>query len=113
MTTKSTVVNMLVAERVREIQGLREESDETAEDTEEEGAATDPDGGGDTDPEESEVGEEEELPPVFEEQSGQWYRPNTQEGHKFAVRMHDGSSTKYYKTVKGAAKRLRGEYGDG
>lgn len=112
MTTKSTVANMLIAERVREIQGLREESEEAAEDprVEEDEASSEPEE--DPESEDEQDGDSDDLPPIFEERSERWYRPNTQKGHKFAVRMPEGVSTKYYQTVEGAANRLRKEYGD-
>lgn len=44
---------------------------------------------------------------VFDRHSDKWYRPEGK--HEYAVRRPDGP-TKYYKTRRGAAQRLRDEY---
>jgi hypothetical protein len=50
------------------------------------------------------------LPSIFHEYSEIWYRPNTSEDHKFAIRIpEDGpvsANRRYYKTVGGAKKML-------
>ena len=95
MTTKSTVAQMLLAERVRQLQGERsDESDESSETAQ------------------SEVEEPgESLPEVFDQHRDHWYRPDS-EKYKFAVRVPDFDKPKYYKTQDNAAKRLRDEYGE-
>lgn len=101
MTTKSTVAQMLVAERVRQLQ---EESDESDETTESEEQATES--------EDEDVGEEDGEPAIFERHPDKWYVPNTQKGYKYAVRLPESADTdrKYYKTVDGAVERLRQHY---
>ena len=94
MTTKSTVAQMLLAERVRELQ------DERAGDVEGDGS------------EPAESGHVEgELPNIFGRHDEHWYRPDSEE-HDFAVRVPGDTGTKYYKTQEGAAERLRKEYGE-
>jgi predicted transcriptional regulator len=108
MTTKSTVANMLVAERVRQMQ---EEEGESGDESES--------GGEVSEAEQEDMGEVAEsgketggLREIFDRHSDKWYRPNTQENHKFAVRMPDsaGADVKYYQTEQGAANRLDEEY---
>jgi predicted transcriptional regulator len=108
MTTKSTVANMLVAERIRQIRDDEEEESEEVEDDGEVSESDEPT----TEPEEGEEGGDEGLPGVFERHSDKWYRPDTEEDYMFAVRMPEGDGTnrKYYKTVRYAANRLRKEY---
>lgn len=91
MTTKSTVAQMLVAERVREMK----QGGESAE--------PDADEDGDED------GENRGLSGVFERHPDKWYRPDSSQGNKFAVECGD-DRRRYYKTQDGAAKRLRREY---
>ena len=104
MTTKSTVAQMLLAERVRELQGERSESSSDPE------SAPEPKG---SEPEEEAVGESGDggEPAILEQHNDKWYTPDSQEGYKYAVRMPDGDR-KYYKTPKHAADRLRKEYGE-
>ena len=93
MTTKSTVAQMLLAERVRELQGARSGDDEESE--------------------QSESGEVEQvgrgLPEVFDRHDDHWYRPDSDK-YQFTVRLPDSDDRKYYKTQDNAAKRLRKEY---
>lgn len=103
MTTKSTVAQMLVAERARELKDERSESSSgSASESEAEGS--------ETGEREADGSDGDDLPPIFEKHRDKWYTPNSQEDYKFAVRMEDGDR-KYYKTKKHAAKRLRQEYG--
>lgn len=88
MTTKSTVAQMLVAERVRQLQ---EESVESVG----------KDGGEDA--------SEGTEPAIFQRHSDKWYYPDSRE-NKYAVKNASGGGRKYYKTVDGAAARLRKEY---
>ena len=81
MTTKSTVAQMLVAERVRELKG----------------GAPDLANG-------SEVAQG-----IFKRYSDKWYTPDSDKGYEYAVRLKDGD-VKYYKTADGAAGRLSKEY---
>lgn len=95
MTTKSTVANMLLAERVRQLQDERSESS--------------------SGPDQEEVGAKGELaddgkPEIFERCSDKWHVPDSQKGNKYAVRTA-GGELMYYKTERGAADRLREEYG--
>lgn len=90
MTTKSTVAQMLLAERVRELQDERS--------------------GSTADPEPEESGPEGELPAIFQQCENKWYVPDSQKGYKFAVVTADGEKM-YYKTERGAEDRLRQEYG--
>lgn len=92
MTTKSTAAQMLLAERVRQLQG----------DSVDDG---DSDESGSESPDQSGSG----LPEVFERHHEHWYRPDSKE-NDFAVRLPQNEGTKYYKTQDGAASRLRKEY---
>jgi len=92
MTTKSTVAQMLLAERVRELQEERAGG----------GEAEQPESG---QPDQSGSG----LPNVFDRHDDHWYRPDSEE-NEFAVRLPGDGETKYYKTQDGAAKRLRDEF---
>lgn len=92
MTTKSTAAQMLLAERVRQLQGESDGDDET--DQSDSGA-----------PDQSDSG----LPEVFERHDSRWYRPDSQK-YDFAVRLPGDGGTKYYKTQDGAASRLRKEF---
>lgn len=98
MTTKSTVANMLVAERVRQLRG---ETGGSGGSWAAVGEST-----------ESEGGKSTGLPPIFEKHRDRWYRPDTEEDYKFAIRMPEesGTHTKYYKTTERAAERLKEEY---
>ena len=93
MTTKSTVAQMLIAEKVRELRGA--------------------DSGDSEELDQSESGEVEEvgrgLPEVFDRHSDHWYRPDSDK-HEFTVRLPGHEDRKYYKTQDGAANRLRKEY---
>lgn len=99
MTTKSTVAQMLLAERVRLLQaerrGILAESESEEPEPEGEGA----DGSGDN-------GE----PAILERHRDKWHTPDSQEGYNYAVRTVEGR-LKYYKTARHAANRLREEYG--
>lgn len=95
MTTKSTVSQMLLAERVRQLK--EERSGET-------GSSSEASQSDDGDPGQS-------LPEPFREHIEKWYRPDG-EKHDFAVRMPGDEKTKYYKTQEGAEKRLREQYGE-
>lgn len=108
MTTKSTVAQMLVAERAREIRGGEveeppavEPEEETPESEEETPEAED-----------AGIGEDSGLPPIFERHSDRWYVPDSDRGYKFAVKLGGDADTgpNYYKTVEGAEERLREEY---
>lgn len=92
MTTKSTAAQMLLAERVRQLQGDDDGDDET--DQSDSGASHQSDSG---------------LPEVFERHKSKWYRPESQKNN-FAVRLPEDRGTKYYKTQDGAASRLRKEF---
>lgn len=100
MTTKSTVAQMLVAERVREMreEGTGEEIEDQSSEAEESSRSGS---------ESKEMGVED-LPPIFAERSDKWYKPNSDK-HEFAVECNNGEK-KYYKTAENAAKRLRGDY---
>jgi predicted transcriptional regulator len=95
MTTKSTVAQMLLAERVREIQAERS--------------------GGGEEADQSEPGEVEEVgravPEVFDRHSDHWYEPDSDK-YDFVVYLPGHEERKYYKTAENAAKRLRKEYDD-
>jgi polyphosphate kinase len=69
-------------------------------------AATDgvglPGGDGDDD------GDHRRLPAVFRANANRWYVPDS-DTHDWAVRTRDGGR-RYYKTLDGAAERLRREY---
>lgn len=93
LVTKSTVAQMMVAERYRQLQGERPDDDRSTR----EGV---PDVTGKT----SGRG-------VFERHSEQWYEPNSSRGYEYAVRTK-GGRTKYYKTRKGARERLLAEYSE-
>lgn len=97
MTTKSTVAQMLIAERVKNIKANRDGQAtlEQSVPSEVEEAS------------EQEVGEPD-LPEVFEKHSDKWYEPDSK-NNNFAVRLKNGQR-KYYKTVEYAAERLRDEY---
>lgn len=93
MTTKSTVAQMLIAERVKM---LKEDRD---------GQTT----LGQSVPSSSDdENQKSGLPEVFQKHSEHWYEPDSKQ-HEYAVRLPNGER-KYYKTQDGAAKRLRSEY---
>jgi len=89
MTTKSTVAQMLLTERVKQ---LKEERSEAVEDD----AGT---------PEE----EGSSVSGALERHPDKWYRPDG-EKYEYAVRMPGDADTKYYKTQDGAENRLKEEY---
>jgi len=80
MTTVSSTAQMLLAEKVKEIDGA--EADKSDSD-----------------------GSEDD---VFDHFPDKWYRPSGK--YSYAVRTAEGEETKYYKTRNGAAKRLTQEY---
>lgn len=92
MTTKSTAAQMLLAERVRQLQG--DDGGDDGADQSDSGA-----------PDQSDSG----LPEVFERHDSRWYRPDSQK-HDFAVTLPGDGGRKYYKTQDGAADRLRTEF---
>lgn len=91
MTTKSTVAQMLLTERVKQLK------EERSEEVEEEADAPDEEGSS--------------APGVLERHDQHWYRPDG-EKYNYAVRMPGDTDTKYYKTQEGAEDRLRKEYGE-
>lgn len=97
MTTKSAVAQMLLAERVRQLQGGGEGGEEPAPEK------ADQSDSGEVD----QVGRG--LPEIFDRYDEHWYRPDGQK-YEFAVRLPGHDDTKYYKTQDGAADRLRKEY---
>ena len=90
MTTVSSTAQLLLAEKVREMDGGRE----TAEGLN---------------------GSEPSEDDVFDRHPDAWYEPNS-EKHNYAVYVpadagvHDEGKTRYYKTKHGAAKGLRRWY---
>jgi len=116
MTSVSSTAQQLLAERYHmdrtdeepeddELSGSEEGAPESKESEgwEDDGA----DEGGDADQGE---GEGDDLPEIFRKQSDKWYHPDSDRGHQYAVRTLSGNGPKYYKTVDGAANRLREEY---
>lgn len=105
MTTKSTVAQMLVAERVRQLQlgEIEDEKDIVPEAL----GSSEPDS--DTVDSDDDSGLDEK-PEIFERCSDKWHVPDSKKGNKYAVRTADGELM-YYKTERGAAQRLREEYG--
>lgn len=100
MTTKSTVAQMLVAERARQSQlGHMGEEDSIVPEN--------------PAPDRVELAnsDSEDRPAIFDRYSDKWHVPDSSEGNKFAVRTTDGRLV-YYKTQKHAARRLREEYGE-
>lgn len=93
MTTVSSTAQQLLAEKYRsETGGSSTDSDSTESATEEDGGSAG-------------------LPAIFERHPDKWYRPDTEEGHEFAVRLSDDEwSNRYYKTQDRAAERLKDEY---
>ena len=104
LTTKSTVVQMIVAEHFQEVKGEQQEGD-----TEEEESTNHSEG---EESEESDAREgsqnEERKPAVFQKHGDRWYVPDSQKGYNYAVRCPD--RTRYYKTQEGAENRLIQEY---
>jgi polyphosphate kinase len=96
MTTKSTVAQMLLAERVKQIRG---EPDAPPVDRQT----------SDDSPDEDESDDGDSLGEIFEKYPEKWYRPNSQ-NQNYAVYLKDKDKRKYYKTAEGAAKRLKREY---
>lgn len=90
MTTKSTAAQMLVAERVKQLQDDGDDDEPETNDT------NDEDGGGN------------DLPPIFERHSDKWYRPDSTTDTEFAVECPD--RRRYYKSQDGAEGRLRREF---
>jgi len=101
LTTKSTVVQMIVAEHFQEVKEEQQESG-----TEEEESTNSPES------EESDAREdsreEEREPAVFQKHGDKWYVPDSQQGYSYAVRCPD--KTRYFKTQDGAEKRLIREF---
>lgn len=99
LVTKSTVAQMLIAERYRQIQDERQDESVVPEvkgsEPEEEYPTTANSNG---------------KPAVFERHSDKWHVPDSNKGYKYAVQMAAGGRLKYYKTEDGAAERLRREY---
>ena len=96
MTTISSTAQQLLAEKYRAERDGSSSGGESSEGT------ADSAGQG--------KGESDGLPAVFRRHADKWYTPESDEGYKFAVRVPDRDSNKYYKTQEGAAKRLRREY---
>lgn len=98
MTTKSTVAQMLLAEKVQELQAERSGEGGKSEQTDQ-GTETLPAGvdepGGERD--------------VLEATKEHWYYPDS-DVYEYAVRLPDRDDRKYFKTEDGARKRLRREY---
>ena len=92
MTTKSTAAQMLLAEKVRELQDKRSADPGSDQQSE----PTNGDSNGD-------------LPKTFQANSEHWYRPDSNK-YQFAVRLPENGDTRYYKTAKKAAERLNKEY---
>jgi polyphosphate kinase len=92
MTTKSTAAQMLLAEKVRELQDERSAEPESEQVSE----PIDGDANGD-------------LPKIFQTYSERWHRPDS-DTYEFAVKLPDGEGTRYFETLAGAASRLETEY---
>lgn len=110
MTTKSTVAQMLVAERVQQLQEESDEPDGEPNDLEAEPSNQE------AEPSNS-IGEDrDDEPDVFDRHPDKWYRPDSIK-HEYAVytpedrynREHSNNQ-RYYKTRDGAAERLRDWY---
>lgn len=103
LTTKSTVVQMIVAEYFR---NQIEESDESEEDDDPEESLPE-----ETDESTSgkigDDGDKSESEEIFEKHSENWYKPDGKK-NDYAVEHPSGErgKRKYYKTASGAAKRL-------
>lgn len=98
MTTKSTVAQMLLAEKVQEIQAERSGEGESSGGTDRKNdtLSSGVDGsGGELD--------------VFEATTEHWYYPSSNK-YEYAVRLPGHDDRKYYKTKDGARKRLKREY---
>lgn len=93
LTTKSTAAQMLLAERVQQLQA--EGSGDGSASSQSTGGASEEEGSG--------------LPGVFGRYDDSWYRPDSKKNN-FAVRLPGDGGTKYYKTQEGAAERLRKEF---
>lgn len=95
LTTKSTVVQMMVAERYRQLQDERQDEPAVSEVKESE----------------TDRGEfaDSGKPGIFDRQSDHWYVPDSSKGNQYAVEAVDGR-VHYYKTMNGAETRLRREY---
>lgn len=91
LVTKSTVVQMMVAERYQQLQDERPDSDSSTRE------------------EIPDVREETPEEDVFERYSDHWYEPDSNRGYEYAIRTEDGR-TKYYKTREHAKERLLAEY---
>ena len=101
LTTKSTVVQMIVAEHFQEVKGEQQEGGAEEEES------TNPTEDEDSDTQEDSQ-EEEGKPGVFQKHGDKWYVPESQKGYNYAVRCPD--KTRYYKTQDGAENRLIEEY---
>lgn len=91
LVTKSTVAQMMVAERYQQLQDERADDDSSRRE------------------EIPDVQEETPEEDVFERYSDCWYEPDSGKGYEYAVRTK-GGRTKYYKTRKYAEERLLDEY---
>jgi hypothetical protein len=100
MTTVSSTAQQLLAEKYREDHAGEEAA-----------AVEDETNGTTTDEERPDTGDSD-LPAVFDRQADHWYIPDSEQDYIIAVRMPEDANTgrKYFKTVNGAAKRLRREY---
>ena len=112
MTTKSTVAQMLLVERVRE---LREDGAVDLSDGVAESESADQDDGTPDRDEVDRSADEEELPEIFHEHEDKWIRRGEDYDHNFSVRApREGQNAKYYqyKTVEHARNRLEKEFGE-
>lgn len=101
LTTKSTVVQMIVAEHFQEMKGERQEGDTEEEESTNSSKSEESDAGEGS-------GDEQGKPTVFQKYEDKWYAPDSQKGYNYAVRCPD--RTRYYKTQEGAENRLIQEY---
>jgi len=97
LTTKSMVVQMIVAEH---FQDETQEHEEDGDGGEESTNSSD-----NSEPDSSSI--YQELPEVFQKHSDKWYVPDSRQS-EYAVKCPE--KTRYYKTQQGAAKRLSEEF---
>jgi len=97
LTTKSMVVQMIVAEHFQD-----EKQEQEGDGGEGEESTNSPDS---SEPDSSSA--HEELPEVFQKHSDKWYVPDSRQS-EYAVECPE--KTRYYKTQRGAAKRLSEEF---
>lgn len=97
LTTKSMVVQMIVAEHFQDEKREQEEEGDKEEESTNSSDSSEPDS--------SPINEE--LPEVFQKHSDKWYVPDSLQS-KYAVECPE--KTRYYKTQRGAAKRLSEEF---